>query len=331
MAAAPPCNIDPPNQCPWYNGTLSFAERSKSLLSALTIDEKLTIMQQGAVDRLHVPSDGFNEAAHGVAWTGRATVFPCSMSMAATWNVPLVREIGRAVAHEALAKHWRQGSNALSFFAPNINIVRDVRWGRAQETYGEDPTLTGALGAAYVDGMQQPNGTGTPLAVRSVAKHFAAYNLESNFAVGGTDGQYRLSYDAHVSTPDLMQTFLPAFAEVVESSRPRGIMCACTQLPSRRSPPCRLPPRRSPPRYQRCARTPQPRRCYPVLRRACRAPATDNSKGTHASAHHNLAVVVVATDNAANGTPLCAHPWIESELRGRMGFEGVVIASFIAC
>ena len=122
--------------------------------------------------------------------------------------------------------------------APNINIVRDVRWGRAQETYGEDPTLTGEMGKAYVSGMQHPNGTDGPLFVRNVAKHFAAYNLESNFATQCTkedtdeqclkdaDGQYRLSYNAPVSDADMMQTFLPAFEAVVVDSQIRGIMCA---------------------------------------------------------------------------------------------------------
>ena len=164
--STPRCNVDPPSQCAWYNSSLSPVERRERLLAAMTIDEKFDILLQQGVDRLHVKADGFNEAAHGIAWTGRATVFPCSMGMAATWDVPLVREMGRAVAHEGLAKHWREQSNALSFFAPNINIVRDVRWDRAQETYGEDPTLTGTLGAAYVDGMQDPNRTGV-LAVRT--------------------------------------------------------------------------------------------------------------------------------------------------------------------
>ena len=223
---SPPCDVDPPNQCAWYNASLSLAERRSALLAALTTDEKLTILAGGGCDRLHVSTDGgFNEAAHGVAWTGRATVFPCSMGIASTFDVPLTQQMGQAVAYEALAKHWRKRSNGLSFFAPNINIVRDVRWGRAQETYGEDPTLTGALGAAYVNGMQDPNKTGT-LAVRNVAKHFAAYNLESNFAMGGTDGQYRLSYDANVSCADLMQTYLPAFERLVGDAKLRGVMCA---------------------------------------------------------------------------------------------------------
>lgn len=221
----PACNVDPPDQCPWYDDHLPFTARRDAVVAAMTADEKLAVLAGRKIPRLHVPSDGFNEAAHGVAWSGRATVFPCSMAMGATWNASLVHEVGRAVAFEALAKHWATGSNALSFFAPNINIVRDIRWGRAQETYGEDPTLTATLGAAYITGMQHPNGTGTPLAVRSIAKHFAVYNLESNFAVGGTDGQYRLRYDANVSTADLLQTFLPAFEETVAVGL-RGVMCA---------------------------------------------------------------------------------------------------------
>ena len=242
------CNVDPPDdaeqlkQCPWYNASLSFAERRDQLIAVMTPAELLGIIGGGGCDRLHVKSDGFNEALHGVAWSGRATVFPTPMSLAATWDTDLVHKIGTVVAHEALAKHWQGHSNALSFFAPNINIVRDVRWGRAQETYGEDPTLTGEMGKAYVSGMQHPNATAEggdgPLFVRNVAKHFAAYNLESNFATQCTpadtdaeclknaDGQYRLSYDAPVSDADMMQTFLPAFEAVVEDAKIRGVMCA---------------------------------------------------------------------------------------------------------
>lgn len=190
------CDVDPPNQCPWYNNSLSFDERRDKLIAVMTPEELLKIIAGGGCDRLHVHADGFNEALHGVAWSGRATVFPTPMSLAATWDEDLVHTIGTVVANEALAKHWQGHSNALSFFAPNINIVRDVRWGRAQETYGgkraaahpislvigcrdaacpaEDPTLTGKMGAAYVSGMQHPNGTDGPLFVRNVAKHFAA-------------------------------------------------------------------------------------------------------------------------------------------------------------
>ena len=146
------------------------------MLNALTPKEKLTIIAGGAVGRLHVISDGYNEAIHGIGWSGRATVFPCPMSLGATWNSSLLHQVGITIGKEALARHWgHDHSNALSFFAPNINIVRDVRWGRAQETYGEDPHLTGELGAEYVKGMQfLGSNTSAPLAVRNVAKHFAA-------------------------------------------------------------------------------------------------------------------------------------------------------------
>ncbi len=163
------------------------------------------------------------------------------MALGATFDPEIVQAVGVAVAKEALAKHFhapRNGSsqtNALSFFAPNINIVRDVRWGRAQETYGEDPTLTSKLGTAYVRGMQYLGGdpATSPLAVRNVAKHFAAYNVESDFAgrttpaeIARGDGQFRLSYNARVPDADLQQTFLPAFKAVVRDANIRGVMCA---------------------------------------------------------------------------------------------------------
>ena len=119
------CSIDPPNAshplpplCPWYDESLSFADRRDALLHVMTVKEKLQILVQAGCARLHVPTDGFNEALHGVAWAGRATIFPCPMSMAATWNASLVNQIGKAVSMEALAKHWRVKTNALSFFAP---------------------------------------------------------------------------------------------------------------------------------------------------------------------------------------------------------------------
>lgn len=135
--AAPACAIDPPHQCAWYNSSLAPAARRDALLGAMTDAEKVGVMQGKSNDRLHIPQHGFSEASHGVAWSGRATVFPCSMGIGATFDTDLARTMGAAVAHEALAKHWNTHENALSFFAPNINIVRDVRWGRAQETYGE--------------------------------------------------------------------------------------------------------------------------------------------------------------------------------------------------
>ena len=144
---SPPCSVDPPNQCTWYNASLPLSARRDALLAALTPAEKLQLLAQQGVDRLHVVADGFNEALHGVAWAGRATVFPCPMALGATFDDGLIREIGVAVGKEALAKHWSKNrSNALSFFAPNINIVRKsyyaysyVPQGKARqgETHGD--------------------------------------------------------------------------------------------------------------------------------------------------------------------------------------------------
>ena len=123
FATSPACSIDEGDpsglkQCPWYNASLSNDDRIEALLAAMTVAEKLAVVSGGSCDRLHVKADGFSEAAHGIAWTGRATVFPCSMGMAATWNVSLVNEMGKVVSREALAKHWGDGSNALSFLRP---------------------------------------------------------------------------------------------------------------------------------------------------------------------------------------------------------------------
>ena len=126
--------MDPPNatgglpQCKWYDASLSFAARRDALIAEMTPEELLSIIGGGGCDRLHVKADGFNEALHGVAWSGRATVFPTPMSLASTWNVDLVHTIGTVVAHEALAKHWRAGSNALSFFGTEFWLKLTEIW-----------------------------------------------------------------------------------------------------------------------------------------------------------------------------------------------------------
>ena len=130
----PICAVDPPNatgglpQCKWYDASLSFAARRDALIAEMTPEELLSIIGGGGCDRLHVKADGFNEALHGVAWSGRATVFPTPMSLASTWNVDLVHTIGTVVAHEALAKHWRAGSNALSFFGTEFWLKLTEIW-----------------------------------------------------------------------------------------------------------------------------------------------------------------------------------------------------------
>jgi len=145
--------------------------------------------------------------------------------------------VGKAIGFEGRAKHNDYAKNnkgqskdlfGLTFFAPNINIVRDVRWGRSQETLGEDPFLTATLAVPLIRGMQSnaSYGSSYPL-VSATAKHFFAYNLESNFAAGGTDGQYRLRANVNVSETDLVQTYFPAFDAAVKEAEVRSVMCSC--------------------------------------------------------------------------------------------------------
>jgi beta-glucosidase len=242
--SASACNVDPPNQCPWYNPALPDTQRISALVQHLTTPEKIQLMgsMSPAVPRLHVPAYAWwSEAAHGIAWAGIATVFPCSMALGATFDPKNVEAAGKAMSDEARAKHINHlnGTSGdsdryfgLDFFAPNINIVKDIRWGRAQETYGEDPELTGALGAAVIRGIQQYNATTQRYKTIATAKHFAAYNLESNFAVNGTNGQYRLMYNANVSHADLHQTYFPGFERAVVDGKSGSIMCSYNSINS---------------------------------------------------------------------------------------------------
>ena len=210
----------------------------------MTTIEKINLLnsKSPAIPRLHIPYYAWwSEAAHGVAWAGTATVFPCSMALGATFDPLLVEAAGLAISNEARAKHLHHLNKTthaselffgLDFFAPNINIVRDIRWGRAQETYSEDPLLVGTLGAAVIKGMQQYDTKRQRYKTIATAKHFASYNVESNFAVGGTNGQYRLMYDVNVSHADLMQTFFPAFEDAIVRGGAGSIMCSYNRLNS---------------------------------------------------------------------------------------------------
>ncbi len=154
-----------PNQPAYLDTARPFAERVKDLIARLTLEEKVGLMSHPAkgVPRLGIPDYNYwSEALHGVAANGRATVFPQAIGMAATWDRELVRRIASAIGDEARAKYhealrrngftdWFQG---LTFWSPNINIFRDPRWGRGQETWGEDPFFTGEMGAAFVHGLQ---------------------------------------------------------------------------------------------------------------------------------------------------------------------------------
>jgi beta-glucosidase len=191
--------------------------RAADLLSRLTLDEKVGQLNHSApaIERLGIPAyNWWSEALHGVARNGRATVFPQAIGLAATWDVALIERVASAVADEGRAKYhealrrkgetdWYQG---LTFWTPNVNIFRDPRWGRGQETYGEDPFLTGEIGSAFVRGLQGSHPR--YLKTAACAKHYAVHS--------GPEKQ-RHTFDARVSPRDLHSTYLPAFKKLVEA------------------------------------------------------------------------------------------------------------------
>jgi len=162
-----------------------LSERVQDLLSRLTLEEKIGQMRNPAeaIPRLNIPAYNYwNEALHGVARNGRATVFPQAIGMAATWDPGLIEKIasaigdeGRAKFHEALKRNGRTDIyQGLTFWSPNVNIFRDPRWGRGQETWGEDPYLAGEMGASFVRGLQGNHPT--YLKAAACAKHFACHS-----------------------------------------------------------------------------------------------------------------------------------------------------------
>src|SRR5215471_18406148 len=169
---------------PYLNPDLPAEKRAADLVSRMTLEEKVLQMQNGAptLDRLGIPAyDWWNEALHGVARAGRATVFPQAIGLAATWDTDLMHRIAEVISTEARAKYneaIRQDDHSryhgLTFWSPNINIFRDPRWGRGQETYGEDPHLTSRMGVAFVTGLQGDD----PKYLKTVAtsKHFAVHS-----------------------------------------------------------------------------------------------------------------------------------------------------------
>ena len=163
---------------------MNFAERAKELVSKMTLEERMAQLcnKAPAIERLGVPSyDWWNEALHGVARAGTATVFPQAIAMASSFNDDLLEQVGDVISDEARAKYnvykkfgGTEIYQGLTECAPNINIFRDPRWGRGQETFGEDPYLTGRMGAAYVRGMQG-NGKSKYRKVDTTLKHFAVH------------------------------------------------------------------------------------------------------------------------------------------------------------
>lgn len=192
-----------------------LSARIADLTGRLTLEEKINFLghENGPVERLGLPAyNWWSEACHGVGRNGRATVFPQVIAQAATWNRELIQRIATAVSDEARAKHHAaaragfhgQQYQGLTFWTPNINIFRDPRWGRGQETFGEDPYLTGELGLATVRGLQGDDAR--HMKVAACAKHFAVHS--------GPEHE-RHEFDAHPSPKDLYETYLPAFEKLV--------------------------------------------------------------------------------------------------------------------
>jgi beta-glucosidase len=219
----------PTTQAPYMNPALPVEQRVDDLISRLTLEEKVSQMRDHAVaiPLVGVPKyDWWNEGLHGVAFAGYATNFPQVIGMAATWDTDLVYQMGETVSTEARAKYndaIRQDQHetffGLTFWAPNINIFRDPRWGRGQETYGEDPYLTGRMAVAFVSGMQGDD-----------PHYFRVVSTPKHFAVHSGPEPTRHTVNVDVSAHDLEDTYLPAFRAVVTQAHAQSVMCAYNSI-----------------------------------------------------------------------------------------------------
>lgn len=207
-----------------------FEERAADLVSRMTLEEKAAQMQNDApaIPRLDVPAyEWWNEALHGVARAGAATVFPQAIGLAASFDTALMRDVSTAISDEARAKHHefaqrgqRGRYQGLTFWSPNINIFRDPRWGRGQETYGEDPYLTARMGVTFVRGLQGDDST-KYRKLDATAKHFAVHS-------GPEADRHR--FDVHPSERDLYETYLPAFQSLVQEGGVAAVMGAYNRV-----------------------------------------------------------------------------------------------------
>ncbi|MDT0676335.1 glycoside hydrolase family 3 N-terminal domain-containing protein [Autumnicola musiva] len=209
---------------PFRNTALSLDERVQDLVNRLTLEEKALQMMHDSpeIERLEIPKyNWWNEALHGIGRSGVATVFPQAIGMGATFDEELINKVASAISDEARATHntavkngYRRQYSGLTFWTPNINIFRDPRWGRGQETYGEDPYLTSILGTAFVKGLQGDNPK--YLKTAAAAKHFAVHSGPEKL---------RHEFNAEASQKDMWETYLPAFKALVDADV-ETIMCA---------------------------------------------------------------------------------------------------------
>lgn len=203
---------------------MTFREMAEELVSKMTVEEKLSQMNHDApaIERLGIPAyNWWSECLHGLARNGTATVFPQSIAMASSFNKELMFEVASAISDEIRAKYnenKKQGFTeiyqGLSMCAPNINIFRDPRWGRGQETYGEDPTLTGMMGAEYVKGLQ---GNGKYRKADATLKHFAVHS--------GPEAERR-GFNVDMADDELYRTYLSAFEYCIKNADVSAVMCA---------------------------------------------------------------------------------------------------------
>lgn len=224
-AGAPLTRISGQPAFPFQNPDLPLRERVEDLVSRMTLEEKASQMQDWAqaVPRLGIPEYGWwNECLHGVARAGTATVFPQAIGLAATFDTDLMLQVATAISDEARAKHHEFARNGkrkryqgLTYWSPNVNIFRDPRWGRGQETYGEDPYLAARMGVAFVRGLQGDD----PEYLKLVAtpKHYAVHS-------GPEPERHR--FDAAADRRDLYETYLPAFKAAVTEAGAWSVMGA---------------------------------------------------------------------------------------------------------
>jgi beta-glucosidase len=215
---------------PWFNPDLPVAQRVDALVAQMTLTEKASqlVNQARAIPRLGIPAyDWWSEALHGVANNGYATVFPEPIGLAASFDPALIHDMGAAIGTEARVKFNIVGRETgehrifqgLDFWSPNINIFRDPRWGRGQETYGEDPFLTGKMGSAFVRGMQGDD-----------PRYFRVIATAKHYAVHSGPEPTRHEVDVQVSRHDQMDTYLPAFRELVTEAKVDSVMCAYNRV-----------------------------------------------------------------------------------------------------
>ena len=213
----------------YLNPKLSPAERAHDLVGRMTLDEKASQLEDWAtaIPRLGIPDyQTWNEALHGVANSGYATVFPQAIGMGATWDPALVQSMGNVISTEARGKYnqaQREGNHriffGLTFWSPNINIERDPRWGRGQETYGEDPFLTSRMGVAFVNGVQGGD-----------LNHLRAVSTSKHFAVHSGPEPLRHGFNVDPTPRDLEETYLPAFRATVTEGHVQSVMCAYNSI-----------------------------------------------------------------------------------------------------